>query len=72
MRICLYNAPNFVKAVSKISWAEGFDLALMKKKIKAHFELLKKQASKQDYIIMLEMIYNRQSKEKVPLAFNAE
>jgi hypothetical protein len=44
----------------------------MKKKIKAHFELLKKQASKQDYIIMLEMIYNRQSKEKVPLAFNAE
>lgn len=65
-------APNFVKAVSKVAWAEGFDFRLMKRKLKAHSELMKKQASKNDYIIMLEYIFNRQSKDKVPLAFNAE
>ncbi len=64
--------PLFVQAVSKIAWAEGFDPTVLESKIITYSEHLKKQASKQDYIEMLDSIYNRASRTKVPLAFNAE
>ena len=62
----------FVQAISKIAWAEGFDPQLLKSKITTFPEHMKKQGSKQDYITMLEAIYNRHSQVKMPLAFKAE
>ena len=62
----------FVNAVSKISYADGFASEVMKEKIRTFAHFMKKQASTQDYLEMLESIYNRQSREKTPLAFLAE
>jgi hypothetical protein len=62
----------FVNAVSKISYAEGFSSEVMKEKIKTYAHFMKKQAGTQDYLKMLDSIYNRQSHEKLPLAFLAE
>lgn len=62
----------FVTAVSKISYAEGFSSEVMKDKIKTFAHFMKKQAGTQDYLEMLDSIYNRQSKIKIPLTFLAE
>jgi hypothetical protein len=62
----------FVNAVSKISYAEGFSSEVMKDKIKTFAHFMKKQAGTQDYLEMLDSIYNRQSQTKTPLAFLAE
>lgn len=68
-----YSTQNlFVQAVSKIAWAEGFASEVLKDKIKTFVQFMKKQATKQDYIEMLDSIYNRQSHVKMPLAFLAE
>ena len=62
----------FVNAVSKISRAEGFASEVMKEKIKTFAHFMKKQSGTQDYLEMLDSIYNRQSHIKIPLAFLAE
>ena len=63
----------FVAAASKVAMAEGFDLETMKKKIIAHKALMQeKRPSMKAYIIMLDEVYNRGSRIRVPLAFNAE
>jgi hypothetical protein len=62
----------FIQAVSKIVQAEGFDLDIMKNKIGTFCHYMKKQADMQEYVEMLDSIYNRQSQVKVPLAFLAE
>lgn len=62
----------FVNAVSKISFAEGFASEVMKEKIKTFAHFMKKQAGTQEYLEMLDSIYNRQSHIKIPLAFLAE
>lgn len=67
-----WNNNLFVQALSKIVWAEGFASEVMKDKIKTFCHFMKKQPSKQDYIEMLDSIYNRQSHTKIPLAFLAE
>lgn len=61
-----------VIAISKIAWAEGFNPSILKTKMSNHRQLLEKQASKQDYVDMLDTIYNRNSQVKVPLAFLAD
>lgn len=67
-----WNNHLFVQAVSKIAWAEGFAAEVMKEKIKTHVQFMKKQGTKQEYLEMLESIYNRQSHTRIPLAFLAE
>jgi hypothetical protein len=62
----------FVFGVSKIIWAESFDLSVLLNKISLFPERMKKQATKDDYVKMLDEIYNRKSQTKVPLAFQAE
>jgi hypothetical protein len=62
----------FIEALSKVVWAEGFSPDLLKKKISRYVEHMKKQPSKQAYVEMLDSIYNRGSKNKIPLAFLAE
>lgn len=67
-----WNNTSFVNAVSKVCWAEGFSSEVMKDKIKTFVHFMKKQASGEEYLEMLESIYNRQSHEKIPLKFLAE
>lgn len=62
----------FVEAVSRIAWAEGFASEVMKEKIRTFVQFMKKQPTMQDYVEMLDSIYNRQSHTKIPLAFLAE
>jgi hypothetical protein len=65
--------PLFVQALSKVAWVEEFDPEVLKKKISAHHEMMKKQASTKDYIDLLEEIYNRksQNRQRLPLSFLA-
>jgi hypothetical protein len=61
----------FVQAVSKISFAEGFDQKVMLNKIATFPEFMTKQPSKQAYVKMLDEVYNRKSQKKIPLEFQA-
>lgn len=67
-----YNTQNFVAALSKLVWVAEMDFKQLKNKIKAHYELLRRQPTTADYITMLDMIYNRNCSYKVPLSFLAE
>jgi len=62
----------FVKAISRIARADDFSPSLFKRKIKSFSMLFEKQANLQGYMEMIESIYNRQNKNKVPLVFNAD
>lgn len=61
-----------VRAISKIAWADGFDVATLKGKISMYPYLVEKRSSVEAYIEMLDMVYNRKSHNKIPLAFNAD
>ena len=63
---------SFISAISKSCWAEGFSSEVMKDKIKAFVHFMKKQATGEEYLEMLESVYNRQSHDKIPLKFLAE
>jgi hypothetical protein len=67
-----WNNMLFVQAVSKIAWAEGFASEVLKEKINTWVQFMKKHATKQDYVEMLDSIYNRGSRTKIPLTFLAE
>lgn len=67
-----WNNSMFVTAASKVCWADGFASEVLKEKIKTFVHFMEKQASVQNYVEMLDSIYNRQSREKTPLAFLAE
>lgn len=64
----------FVQAISKILWVEEIDISRLKRRISNHHHHMKKCPSKQEYIQMLEGIYNRQcqDKDKIPLAYLAQ
>jgi len=61
-----------VNALSKIAWAEGFDPEFLKNKLTLFPELLKKQSTKEDFIRVFELIYNRKSQTLLPLQVKAE
>lgn len=78
---------NCVSAISKAVFADGFDPEKMRDKISRHPELLKPQRSLEDYIEMLDAIYNRHvkgdryhlrieidkaMKKRVPIVFSKE
>lgn len=67
-----WNNTLFVEAVSKVALAEGFASEVLKEKVKTFVYFMKKQATKQDYVDMVDSIYNRQSQNKMPLSFLAE
>ena len=67
-----WNSTPFVNAISKIAWAEGFDPKVLMSKITTSPEQLRKHGTREEYILMLEAIYNRYSKELLPLAVKAE
>ncbi len=58
------NSPNFVYAICKTIFAKGFSIERMIEKISKHPELLKQCRSMDDYIDLLEFIYNRSVKNE--------
>ena len=66
-----WNASPFVEALSKIAWANLFDPEVLKSKMTAFPELLRKKGTMEEYILMVEAIYNHYNKEAIPLAFEA-
>ena len=59
----------FVAAISKISWVKEFDPSILKHKISTFPYLLEKQPNLHTYVDMLDTVYNRQNKSKIPLSF---
>lgn len=62
----------FVQAVSKVVWVDEFDPNVLKNKIRSHRQIMVKQASKKDYVNLLDTVYNYKSTKKIPLAFLAD
>lgn len=67
-----YNANLFVKSISRTLYVPEFDPEVFKLKVKSHTHVITKQANEQEYVNMIETLYNRQNKEKIPLAFLAD
>jgi len=61
----------FVKAVSKCLFVPDFDAELFMHKVSVHSELMEPRRGVDDYLELMELIYNRQAKRKMPLAFMA-
>ena len=58
----------FVRAVSKVAYAKGFEPEVLLKKISSGPEYVEKQTSLENYVRMLASVYTRNSKgEKFPL-----
>ena len=66
-----YSSNLFVQAVSKVVWVDGFCIPKFKSKLKLFAGFMEKKANLQQYLDMIEEIYNRQSRDKIPLAFLA-
>lgn len=65
------NTNLLVHAFSKIAWVDQFDLSKMKVKIKKFPFVIEKKANLDQYLTMLEELYNRQSQSKIPLKYLA-
>lgn len=61
----------FIQALSKALWVEGFSVSRFKDKISAHSAYFERQPNVQAYLDAIEAIYNRQSKDRMPVAFLA-
>jgi hypothetical protein len=62
---------NLVRAISKLVFVPRFDVDHMKHKIKQFASFIEKKATVDQYLDMLEDLYNRQSRQKIPLKFMA-
>lgn len=69
--VSFYNNTLFVQAVSRVIWVEDFSVFKFKSKIKSFAAIMEKKANLQQYLDLIEDIYNRQSRDKIPLAFMA-
>lgn len=69
--IKFYNSTPLVEAISKVVAVPAFSLVHLKSKIKAFPYAVEKKATLDQYLDMLEALYNRQSKQKIPLKFMA-
>ena len=67
-----YNTNLLVHAFSKIAWVDNISIDRMKSKIKTFVYLIEKKANLDQYLAMLEEIYNRQSQKKIPLKYLAQ
>jgi hypothetical protein len=70
--VTIYNTSLMVAAVSKILHAPEINIKQLMLKIKSHTYLITRQPNLQGYIKMIEELYNRQSHEKIPVAFFAD
>ncbi len=70
--IALASNSYFVQALSRMLWIEEFSIRRFKEKVSSHAALFEKQPNMGGYMEEIEKIYNRKSKDKVPLVFIAE
>lgn len=61
----------FTHALSRVAFVKGFDPKILKQKISSFPFLLQRQAGVAGYTKMIDEIYNRRSKVRVPLEFMA-
>ena len=61
------NANLFVQAISRCVWVKEFLPSVFKNKCKTFKALVEKQQNLEGYLQMIDSIYNRQSKKKIPL-----
>jgi hypothetical protein len=67
------NQKSFVQAISSILLVEQMDIERLKSKVANYTSLVKKQPSKDEYIRMLEEVYNfRNGQDRIPLFFLAK
>lgn len=66
------NTASLVSAISKIIQVPGFNVEHMKSKVKTFAHTIEKKANLDQYLDMLEDIYNKQSRQKIPLKFMAQ
>lgn len=66
-----YNNDFLVQAISKVAWVDQFDHNVLKQKIKVFSHLIDKKANVDQYLTLLEEIYNKQSRTSIPLKFFA-
>lgn len=66
-----YNTTHLVQAISKCAWVDQFSSDHLKSKIKKYAYVMEKKANLDQYLTMLEEIYNRQSQQKIPLKYFA-
>jgi hypothetical protein len=69
--IKFYNTTLLVRAISRLVWLPEFDVQQFKNKVKSFRPFMEKKANLDQYLDMIEDIYNRQSRSKVPLKFLA-
>lgn len=67
--IKFYNNAYLVQALSRISFVDQFSASRLKSKIKSFAPFIEKKANLDQYLTLLEDIYNRQSRDKIPLKF---
>lgn len=67
-----YNGSYFVQALSRVLLVEKFDVEMFKRKLKKYKSLFSRKRNVQETVAMIEEIYNRQSKSRIPLAFEAD
>ena len=70
--VVIANSSYFVNALSRIVLVDGFSLSRFKDKISAHAGLFENKPNLQEYSVLIEFVYNRQSHDKVPLVFLAD
>jgi hypothetical protein len=61
-----------VGAIARATLADGFDSDRLCAKIKTFSQFIEKQPNQERYMEMLEDLYNRQARDKYPLAFMAD
>lgn len=60
---------NLVIALSRVVWVAGFSATRLKSKISAFPFMVEKKPHVEGYLEMIEAIYNRQARSKIPLKF---
>lgn len=70
-RLSFASTAFFVQALSRVIRVERFNTAHFKGKISTYVSLMDKQVDVQSYMQEIERIYNRQSRETIPLTFMA-
>jgi hypothetical protein len=70
--IPFYSNSYFVCALSKILFVNEFSAPQLMSKVKKFTFLFTKQATIEQYIDLIDEVYNRQSKTKIPLKFRSE
>ena len=63
--------PSFVEAIAQCVLSGEFDCSTFMNKVSVNIQMMKKQASKDGYLDLIESVYNYKSQNKLPLAFLA-